>query len=178
MKMNLVNVDQDKNFDSVLLSKRKAWVFKQIDQKINTKKVFGTIEFKGNLNIKALEKSLREIYTKLDYIEQSNELVVNKNDLFHYFSFEYVDFDEEKKVPSSLIKTLTNESSYSFSSIFLFKCTVLKTEKRKFLLTLYIHQKINEGLVLLTLLKDIMYQYSLQTKDDEIREEVIAIQYK
>lgn len=176
--MNRMKINQRQNIDSKSLSKSTFWIFEQLDQKINTKRVFETFEFKGNLNVNALEKSLREIYLKLDYIEQLVDSIVDKNDLFHYFSFEYLNFDEENKFPKSFIKTFINESNYSFASIFLFKSTLLKIEERKFLLTLNIHQKINDGFTLLTLLKDIMYQYSLQTKNDNIGEQVIAIQHK
>ena len=178
MKMNSFNVEQNENFRAVSLLDNKAWVFEQMNQINTAEKIVGTFEFKGSLNVEAVEKSLLKIYSSNEYFEQSEDLLIDVNEINRFFSFEYVDFEYDNNLPDSLVKIFTNEIDYDFTSAFLFKAILLKVENRKFLLTIDVHQKINEGLTPLILLKEIMYLYTLYTKDDEYKEPVVAIQYR
>lgn len=176
MKMNLHRSKQKKISKSISLLDSKAWVFEQMNQVNISEKIFGTFEFTGELNVVALEKSLKEIYSRSECCEHE-EILTDTNHEGKCFSFEFIDLRNEKILSDSIHKIVTNESDYDFSTAFLFKAKLLKVENRKFLLAINVHQKINEGLTPLILLKEIVYLYSLNTKDDENQESIVAFQY-
>lgn len=177
MKLNSHQTGQNKKNNPNPLLENKAWVFQQMNQIQIDKNIFATFEFNGHVNVLAFEKTLEEIYLGLECLEQTDQEVLDENQRRCFFSFEYVEFELKNDLQNSLDKMILNESDFDLESTCLFKSKLVKLEDRKFLLTVNIHQKINEGLTPLILLKKIMYLYKRITKDDIPKEPIVAIQY-